>query len=184
MKRFLLVSAVLGTTLLAGVPATAAAQARGAQPAQATRFAFVNTQRIMAEAPGAREAQQTFEREMARYRLEVDSLEQALGQSQEELQRQQATLSPTVRQQRQQEIQQQAITYQQRVNELERTAQQRQQELVEPIMQQISAAIEQIRREGNYGMIFDAAAGGLITADPALDLTERVLTQLQQTASR
>jgi outer membrane protein len=184
MKRFLLVGAVLGTTLFAGTPTLAEAQARAGQTAQATRFAFVNTQRIMAEAPGAREAQQTFEREMQRFRIEVDSLEQALEQSQADFQRQQATLSPNVRQQRQQEIQERFATYQQRVGELERTAQRRQQELVEPIMQQISASIEQIRRDGNYGMIFDASAGVVITADPALDLTDRVLAHLQQTARR
>jgi outer membrane protein len=186
MKRILLVGAVGCAMALGAAPTALEAQARGAQPAaqQGTRFAFVNSQRIMAEAPGAREAQQSFEREMQRYRLEVDSLEQALETRQAEFQRQQATLSPTVRTQRQQEIQQQFQTYQQRVGELERTAQRRQQELVEPVMQRISETIEAIRREGNYAMIFDASAGALITADPALDLTERVLTRLQQTASR
>jgi outer membrane protein len=152
--------------------------------AQATRFAYVNSQRIMAEAPGARDAQQAFEREMQRYRIEVDSLEQGLEQQQADFQRQQATLSPAARQQRQQEMQQQFITYQQRVGELERTAQRRQAELVEPVMQRISETIEALRREGNYAMIFDASAGALITADPALDITERVLTRLQQTGGR
>jgi outer membrane protein len=186
MKRFLLVGAVCSAVMFAAAPTALEAQARGAQTAQAqgTRFAFVNSQRILADAPGAREAQQSFEREMQRFRIEVDSLEQAIEQAQADLQRQQATLSPTVRQQRQQEIQQQFTVYQQRVQELERTAQRRQSELVEPVMQRISETIEAIRREGNYAMIFDASAGVLITADPALDLTERVLTRLQQTASR
>lgn len=176
MKRLFLAGAVCSLMLFAVVPLEA--------QAAATRFAFINSQKILTEAPGAREAQQTFEREMQRYRIEVDSLEQSLGQLQEELQRQQATLSPQVRQQRQQEMQQQFVTYQQRVAELERTAQRRQAELVEPVMQRISEVIEEIRREGNYSMIFDAAAGGLITADPSLDLTDRVLARLGTTASR
>jgi outer membrane protein len=184
MKRYILVGAVFSMMASAALPAGLEAQARGTQPAAATRFAFVNSQRILAEAPGAREAQQTFEREMQRFRLEVDSLEQAIDGQQAEFQRQQATLSPTVRQQRQQEIQQQFAVYQQRVGELERVAQRRQSELVQPVMQRISETIEQIRREGNYAMIFDASAGVLITADPALDLTERVLSRLQATASR
>jgi outer membrane protein len=186
MKRFFLLGAVCSAMLIAGAPVSLEAQARGAQPAatQATRFAFVNSQRILAEAPSAREAQQTFERDMQRFRIEVDSLEQALETSQADFQRQQATLSPTVRQQRQQEIQQQFITYQQRVQELEQTAQRRQAELIEPVMQRISEVIEQVRREGNYAMIFDASAGALITADPALDLTDRVISRLQTTAAR
>jgi len=184
MKRFLFAGAVCCATLFAASPATLEAQARAGQTAQATRFAFVNTQRILADAPGAREAQQAFEREMQRYRIEVDSLEQELETMQADFQRQQATLSPTVRQQRQTDMQQRFTTYQQRVTELERTAQRRQAELVEPVMQRISETIETMRREGNYGMIFDSAAGTLITADPALDLTDRVLDRLRTTASR
>jgi outer membrane protein len=184
MKRFFLLGAVYGAMMMAAPVAKLEAQARGTQPAQATRFAFVNSQRILAEAPGAREAQQSFERDMQRFRIEVDSLEQALEQAQADFQRQQATISPAARTQRQQEIQEAFVAYQQRVGELERTAQRRQTELVEPVMQRISEALEQIRREGNYGMIFDASAGALITADPSLDITDRVLTHLRQTASR
>jgi outer membrane protein len=180
MKQLLLGSAfcllVLGT-----VGAEAAVAQQGGQ---ATRFAFVNTQRVMAEAPGSREATQTFEREMQRFRTEVDSLEQRLEQMQQDYQRQEATLSPQARTQRQQEMQQQFVTYQTRLGELERTAQQRQTELVEPIMRRITETIEELRREGNYAMIFDASAGVLITADPALDLTDRVLARLRQTAGR
>jgi outer membrane protein len=185
MKRFLVVGAVLSAMMVAG-PAALEAQARGAQAAaaQATRFAFVNSQRVLAEAPAARDAQQTFEREMARSRIEVDSLEQRLELAQQDFQRQQATLSPAARQQRQQEMQQQFAQYQQRVQELEQTAQRRQQELVGPIMRQITDTIEVIRREGNYAMIFDSSAGVLITADPQLDLTQRVLERLGAVASR
>jgi outer membrane protein len=185
MKRFLFVGAALSAVMFAA-PTAAGAQARGAQPAAApaARLAFINSQRILAEAPGARDAQQTFEREMQRHRIEVDSLEQGLEQAQQDFQRQQATLSPQVRQQRQQEMQQQFAVYQQRVAELEQAAQRRQSELVEPVMRQITDTIEQIRREGNYAMIFDASAGGLITADPAFDLTQRVIERLRTTPGR
>jgi outer membrane protein len=185
MKRYFVGSALFLLALALGGVEAAEAQQRGAAATnQGTRFAFINSQKVLAEAPGAREAQQTFEREMQRFRTEVDSLEQQLEEMRVDLERQQATLSPQVRQQRQQAMQQQFTTYQSRLNELERTAQRRQSELVEPIMKRISDTIEEVRREGNYGMIFDASAGALITADPALDLTDRVLARLRQTANR
>ncbi len=163
-----------------------AAQARGATPnpaaQQATRFAYINSQKILAQAPGAAEAQRTFEQEMAGFRSEVDNLGKELERLQADFERQQGTLSATVRQQRQQEMQQKFDSYQQRVRELEQSAQRRQAELVEPIMKRISEVIEQIRAEGNYAMIFDASAGSLITADPSLDLTERVLARLRTAA--
>jgi len=144
-----------------------------------TRFGYINSQRILAQAPGAQEAQRQFEADMARYRAQVDTLGRSLEQAQQAFERQQSTLSADARQQRQQSLQQQFSAYQQRVGELEETAQQRQAELVAPIMQRISQVIETIRSEGNYAMIFDASAGSLITADPALDLTERVLQRLR-----
>jgi outer membrane protein len=152
--------------------------------AQANRFGYINSQRILVEAPGTSDAQRLFEQDMERFRGELERMETELETLQDNLERQQATLSAAVRQERQQEIQQRFIAYQQRRMELEETAQQRQEELVAPIMQRISEVIEDIRREGNYSMIFDASAGALITADPALDLTDQVLQRLRTAASR
>lgn len=143
------------------------------------RFGYIDSQRILAEAPGTSAAQTAFEADMERYRTELEQLETELSTLQENFDRQQGTLSPTVRQERQQELQEKFMAYQQRRTELEETAQQRQAELVTPIMARITEVIEQIRAEGNYAMIFDAAAGAMITADPALDLTDQVLARLQ-----
>ncbi len=189
MKASFVTGGLLALMMVVGgmVPAAAQQRTTDTPPAgaaqQPTRFAYINSQRILAQAPGASEAQQSFEQDMARYRTEVENLGRELEQMQSEFERQQGTLTPAVRQQRQQEMQQRFQTYQQRVSELEQTAQRRQAELVEPIMKRISEVIEQIRTEGNYAMIFDASAGSLITADPSLDLTERVLARLR-TASR
>ncbi len=188
MKATFVKAGLLSLLLLAGSFAPAAAQQRttgtpAASAQQPTRFGFINSQRILAQAPGASEAQRSFEQDMARYRTEVENLGRELERLQSDFERQQGTLTPAVRQQRQQEMQQRFQTYQQRIGELEQTAQRRQAELVEPIMKRISEVIEQIRTEGNYAMIFDASQGALITADPSLDLTDRVLDRLR-TASR
>lgn len=171
MRRYF----VAGLAALVGlVVATAPALAQ-----QNNRIGFINSQRILAEAPGTSAAQQAFESDMARYRAQIDSLETSLEQAQQEFQRQQSTLGEEARRARQQELQQQFLQYQQRVAELEETAQRRQAELVQPIMRRISEVIEQIREREGYAMIFDASAGALITADPALDLTDQVLAALR-----
>lgn len=173
MRRIFVMTAMLVAGLAtAAVPATA----------QNPKIGFINSQRILAEAPGTAEAQQTFEADMAQYRTQVDSLEAALEAAQASYQRQQATLGETARQERQQQLQQQFTQYQQRVAELEQVAQRRQAELVQPIMQRISSVIEGIRANEGYAMIFDASAGALITADPSLDLTDRVLQTLRADA--
>jgi outer membrane protein len=147
--------------------------------AQTQKIGFINSQQILAQAPGTTEAQQAFEADMAQFGAQVDSLEQALETAQADYQRQESTLSETSRRERQQQLQQQFAQYQARVAELEQTAQRRQAELVQPIMQNISEVIEVIRREQGYAIIFDAATGSLITADPALDLTALVIERLR-----
>ncbi len=177
MNRILSSGTLLMTVMLLANVGAAAAQTSGG-------LAYIDSQRILAEAPGTSEAQRAFEQDMERYRSELERMTAQLDSLQDNFNRQQATLSATVREQRQQEIQQKFMEYQQRSMELEETAQQRQAELVGPIMRRISEVIEQIRTEGNYAMIFDTATGALITADPQLDLTDRVLERLRQTASR
>jgi outer membrane protein len=181
MKRSYVIGATVALTMMLAGPSSLAAQTRGAAP-QATKFAFVNSQRILAQAPGAAEAEQTFERDMGRFRQEVDQLRQQIERAESEFGQQQATMRPADRTARQEQLQQQFQTFQQRVAELERTAQRRQAELVEPIMKRISDTIEEIRTSGGYAMIFDSSAGGLITADPALDLTDQVLQRLRATS--
>ena len=173
MNRFLIGMIAVGLSLAAPVVGGSEANA------QTPKFAYVNTQRLVMEAPGTSEAQQAFEADMASYRAELERLEAELDTLQQNYDRQQATLSAAVRDQRQQEMQQKFIAYQQRTTELEETAQQRQAELVGPIMQRIEQVVEAIRIEGSYTMIFDASSGVLVTADPSLDITDQVLQRLR-----
>jgi outer membrane protein len=180
MKPLRVVWTVLVAVFVAGILSVGATSLE----AQTVRIGYIDSGRIMAQAPGTEEAQRAFEQDMERYRVELERLEDELDTLQENFERQQGTLSATARQERQQEINQRFIAYQQRRAELEETAQRRQAELVGPIMERISVVIEDLRREGNYGLILDAASGSIISADPALDLTDQVLTRLRTAASR
>lgn len=146
------------------------------------RLAYINSNEIIAQTPGAAEAQATFDREMARWRSEVQALADSLQQMISTYEQQQVMLSPEKRQERQQEILQKRLAYEQRLNDLQQVAQRRQQELVQPIFERITGALAKIRDEHNYTMIFDAAAGALIAADTTLDITDMVIERLKQQA--
>jgi len=167
-------------SMFAGLLGAAAALAMAVAPAgaQTLKIGFVNSQRILAEAPGVQQVQQTLQAEMTRLRAPLDSMEQRLNAANTAFQQQQATLTPQAREQRQSELQQQFAAYQARGQQLQEQAQQRQQQLVQPVMQQINQAIEALRREGAFTMIVDSSQGGIVTVDPALDLTDRVLQRL------
>ena len=151
----------------------------GAVEAQTLKVAYINSQEILLQAPGAEEAQAQFDAEMQGYQAEIQQLETELQNMETSLQQQQLTLSPEARSNREQALQQKFQEYQQRAGQLQQVANERRAALIQPVMDNITAVIEQIREEGAYSLILDASAGSIVSADPALDLTEEVITRLQ-----
>lgn len=149
-----------------------------------TRLAYINSNEIIAQTPGAGEAQATFDREMARWRTEVQALADSLQEMISTYEQQQIMLSPEVKQERQQEMLQKRLEYDQRVNDLQQVAQRRQAELVQPILDKIQTALSAIRDEFSYTMIFDVAGGALIAADTTLDITTLVIERLKQASAQ
>ena len=158
------------------------ALAAGTAEAQTLKIGYINSQEILQKAPGAQEAQQAFEREMQGYTTEAQQLQDELTRMQSQLAQQELTLSPEAKRNRQEQIQQKAQQAQARMAEMDQIAARRRSELVQPVMDKITAVIEKMREEGSYSMILDVAAGAIIAADPALDLTAQVLTRLTAAA--
>ena len=165
----------------AAAAAVALVLGTGAAGAQA-KVGFVNSQRILAEAAGVQQVQQTLQRELGGLRAPLDTLEQQLQQGQQQLQQQGSTLSEQARTQRQEQLQQLYTQYQQRSQQAQQTAQRREAELLQPVMRQINEAIEAERRAGSYTYIIDSSGNGIVAVDPTVDLTDRVLARLGGTA--
>src|SRR5690606_8611570 len=138
------------------------------------KIGYINSQTILAETPGAKEAQTQFDQDMQGFRGEVEQMATELENLVRQYEQQQAMLSPSAKQQREADIRAKQQAYQERLAAIDQRAGQRQQELVQPVMDKINQTIEQIRAEGSYTLIFDVAAGGVVAADPALDLTQEV----------
>jgi outer membrane protein len=150
----------------------------GATEAQTLKIGYINSQEILANAPGAKEAQDAFEMDMKGYTDEAQQLQDELQRMQQQLQQQELTLSPEAKRNRQQQIQQKATEAQTRMQELDQLAAQRRAELIQPVMDKVNAIIETMREEGSYALILDVAAGSIISADPSLDLTQEVIRRL------
>jgi outer membrane protein len=147
------------------------------------KIGYIDSQAILDQDPSARTAQQQFEASLVTYQAEVQQLGENLQLLMDQYEQQQAMLSTEAKANREEEIRLKQAQYTQRITELEQQASVRQAELVEPVMERITAAIEEIRAEGAYSMIFDVAAQGIISADPALDLTAEVIRRLQSAAA-
>jgi outer membrane protein len=166
MKRILFVA-----TLVLFLPGEAAAQG--------LKLGYINSQDILAAAPGAQEAKDQFDADMVTYRTEVEQLAADLEKLVQQYEQQQTLLSPAARQTRETDIRSKQQVYQERVSAIDERAGLRQQELVQPVMDRVNAAIEEIRAEGSYALIVDVSSGAVVAADPLLDLTQEVLARLQ-----
>ncbi len=155
----------------------------GAAEAQTLKIAYINSGEIVANAPGAAEAQAQFDQELEASQAEIARLENEITTMDQQLQQQQLTLSPEAKANREQQLQAKVQQYEARVTQLQTQAQQRRAELVQPIMDQITEVIDTIREEGGYALILDVAAGSIVAADPSLDLTQEVLRRLEAAAT-
>jgi outer membrane protein len=169
---FTSVLAVAGLAIIAGPTA-----------AQTPKIGYVDSGRIIAEAPGAKEAQATFEKDMDRYRAQLKGMEDSLKTLMSDYESKQVMLSPEAKKTREDAIRQKQGAYQQRAAQLEDQANRRQGELVEPIMSKINDVLKSIRQEGGYAIIFDVSKGGVVAADSSFDLSAEVLKRLKATGS-
>jgi len=145
-----------------------------------TIVAFVELDLILPQMPGYAEAESTFSEDIASYQAEVEALRVSFDSAGRAYQQQEPMLSPTMRQQRQaelQQMQQQAMT---REQELAQRAQERNAELLSPFEVRIQTVIDGLRAERNLGMIFNVSTPGnqLISVDPSLNLTSIVIQRI------
>lgn len=166
--------------LALGLTTAAAAQQPGA-PTVALRFAWLNSQTILAATPGRAAAESLFAREMAGARTEVQRLQGQLDTAVAEYSRTEITLTPAAKSQRQEQLRQMEARNRQRAQDLDQQMQAREQELTAPIMARVNEVIEGVRSEFGYAFVFDVAAAGnpIVTADRGLEITTLVIQRLQ-----
>ena len=152
--------------------------------AQGVKVAYVQTSVLLDQAPGRAEAEAQFDKETGGYRDQIKRMSDSLDAMVSGLQKRQASLTAANRDAQAKEIQSKQQEYQRRSAELEQKAQARQNELVQPILDKVKAAIEEVRVEGGYAMIFNADQGSPIVAvDKSLNVTDRVLSKLKGTTA-
>ena len=161
------------------VLAAGAALAQGGQ-----KFAYIRSSVLLDQAPGRADAEAQFDKETGAYRDQIKRMSDSLTAMVADFEKTQAALSATTRETRGRAIQAKEAEYQRRTRDLEQKAQQRQGELVQPILDRVKQAIEDLRIEGGYTFVFNADQGSAIVAmDKNLDITDRVLTKLRSSTA-
>jgi Skp family chaperone for outer membrane proteins len=147
-------------------------------PPAGTPMVYVNTLAILPVAPGANDAQVSFQQELTGYEDEMRALGAEIDSLVSTYRRQEALLDQVAKEQKQQEILQKQQAARERQLELEQISEQRRQTLLEPILDQVREVIEEIRAANQYAIVLDLAEAGVVAADPSLDITAAVLERL------
>ena len=170
----------LAILLIVGL--AAARSPEEAQPQQAgVRVAYVNSQIILQQMPGYAQAESTYNKELASFQSEMKKMSDQLDSTVAQYQQSAIALSAAQKKTKEDEIRQMQQNLSQHSNELQQRAQDRERELVQPLEDRVKSVINGLRAERNIGIVFDAGSpgGGIISADPSLDLTALVVQRIK-----
>lgn len=167
-------------TLLTGIFTAAGLLAVGTPAfAQGVKVAYLNSQRVIQEAPGTDLVRTQIQQQLQRYEAQLKVLQDSMQKMVTDYQQKSVMLTPAEKTKREQELGQKENEIRQRAAQLEQQAAQMQEQLMKPVMDKIEKAISDLRKEEGYTIIFDVASRAIVSADTTLDLTSKVIAKLK-----
>ena len=175
MRRIL--SAAVAAALVT-VPSLARAQA---QPAAGVRIAFIRSQAVVEQAPGRTDAEAAFRAYIEVVRDQLGKMRDTLEKLVADYQKTEPSLTAAARTSRQTILRGKQEELQQKQQQFEEQARLKQVELMQPITDLVKKAIDDVRAEEGYTLIFDVEtqANPIVSIDKNLDVTERVAAKLR-----
>jgi outer membrane protein len=163
----------------ASVLAVSAAAPLSAQSAP-QRFAYVDTRLILDQAPGRAEAEALLQKESAVWEAEVKKMQDQMNAMIGDFQKKSAAMTTAEREKQTKVIQDKQTEFQKRNDEINAEAQKRQGEVMQPILDQIKIALEDVRVAGGFDAVFDVGQNASIVAvNKNLNLSDRVIARLR-----
>ncbi len=147
------------------------------------KVGYINSEKIFAEYEGTKEAQEKFNKEVAKWEQEATERQKEMKDLKDQLEKQSLLLSGERKKEIEDQLQVKMTEYQKFLSEKfgqEGEALKKNEDLTKPIVEKINKILEQIAKTENFDFIFDARVGGLVYAKPGYDLTERVLASLNK----
>jgi outer membrane protein len=142
--------------------------------AQSPKIGFVNTERVFREAAPAKRAQQKLEREFAARNAELSKLEKQGRDLQSELERDNVTMTDTVRRDKERQLADVSRSFQRLQRELREDLNQRRNEALAGVQESATRIINQIAEQERFDLILQEA----VFASGKIDITDKVIRAL------
>ena len=162
-----IVQSTLAALVLAVFAQTAAAE---------VRVGFVNSDRVMKEAPPAKKAQQKLQKEFEKRDQELQRLAKQLQGMQESLEKNGMTMAEGERRNKEREFNELNRDFQRKQREFREDLNQRRNEELASVLERANKTIRQIAEAEKYDIIFQEA----VYAGPRIDITDKVIKALTE----
>ncbi|MFH1756213.1 MAG: OmpH family outer membrane protein [Candidatus Latescibacterota bacterium] len=152
--------------------------------AQEVKIGYIDSIKIFAEYKETQQAEQLYKKEVDTWKVQAGSMEQSIVKLQDELKAQSLMLSEEKQKEKKLELDKLMQEYQAFMQDTfgdDGLAARRNKELTQPIVDKINEILEKMGEEEGYSVIFDVANANIVWASKALDLTDRVLEELNIT---
>lgn len=151
-------------------------------PAFAQKFAFVHSQKVLAEYSEYKDVQNKLQEIQNKYQEEYDKLVQEYNQQVQEIESQSLLLSPEKKAEKERLAQEKALEIEKfKYDKLGPQGEiyKKQAELGQPVLDKINNVIKKIGESEGYDFVFDGATG-LLWAKADHDITQQVLDELNK----
>src|SRR3990170_5114211 len=149
--------------------------------AEDTRIGFIDAQKVLDESLRGKQVKDQLNEYVQSRQKIVDIEEIDLKNLQEEMTKQGAVLSPTAKQEKEELFQRKFMDYQKKVTELQKEIQQRRADKLEEFNVELEKIAKILGEKEGYSMILtNLDVNIIIYAKPALELTDRVIKELDK----
>ena len=169
-----------GLALTISVLAASGAAAQGPQ-----KFAYINSQVILQQAPGRAAAEAQIKKEQDTFQRRIKLMQDSMVAMQTAYQKDVATLTPAVQAQRQEAILKKQQAFTQEADQLEQKFAESSDAASRPIMELFNRVLNDVRAAEGYAFIFDVGsqAQAIVAADKNLDISEKIIAGMRTAAA-
>lgn len=164
MKKSCLIILLLMALPYAAVPA-----------ADKPAIAYVDLRKVLVESKVGKQSKVELEKLVKQRRSAITVEENKLKAMQEKFQKDQLLMTDAQKSEKQKEFQQRADAFKKMISEANQDVAAKDKEFAAKSIVEIRKLIAEVAKEMNFSLVLEASESGLLYADSALDLTQKVL---------
>lgn len=148
------------------------------------KIVYIDSYRIRLEYKEFQDAQAQFNKEVEQWNVEVEKGQKEIETLEADLTKQALILSDAKKKEKEAEIQQRKEVWQKMANDIfgpEGRAEKRNADMTKPLLDKINAVLEKIAIAEGYALVLDTVNGNIAYGKKELDITEKVLDELEKT---